>query len=169
MVHTAVAMSLLLAAPSSKPVFSPAQVEHAIAEYFHESHVDLPRKYFSKILPAYGKSPPMLVMYLYGTSDWCGSSGCEVLILEMGRNGPKVVSEGNAWPPITFDGRSPSGYPFIGAWVHNPNLYCEEFMFQSNGLEVTRETKQEQAAEHRRCTSSKNILFNWPKKATKDR
>lgn len=168
--HRIIAISVLMAAQSTKPDFSSVQVERAVAQHFHESHVELPRGYFSKIIPAHGNAPPMMVIYLYGSSDWCGSSGCGLLVLAMGRDGPKVVSEETAWPPITLDGRSSFGHPIIGAWHHGGGVlkpYCDEISFTANGLGRTHETKREQAAEQRRCSSSTNIIYNWPKAKSK--
>jgi hypothetical protein len=172
MVHPALAISMLIAAPFSQQTFSQAQTETAIAHYFHQSHANLPKKYFSKTIPAYGKSPSIMVLYLYGSSDWCGSSGCEVLVLEMGQNGPRVVSEVNAWPPITLDGRSRSGYPLIGVWHHGGGQlkpYCEELKFGFSDIKNSKNTKQEQNAEHLRCLYSKNILFSLPKNKSNNR
>ena len=162
----AVMLGVATAAPSATPTVSRGQVEKAVALYFHESHENLPRKYFNRIIPAYKKSSAVMVIYLDGSADWCGSSGCLVLLLELARSGPKVVSDLNAWPPITLDGRSPSGYPRIGVWHHGGgelNPYCEELTFQPNGLPSILETARERAAGHRRCTSSKNLLYAWPK------
>jgi hypothetical protein len=129
-------------------------------KYFRKGGIDLtPGSYFVHSITAPGKSPALALVYLEG--EWCGSSGCELMVVDTSGPKPRTITELNGWTPITIDGRS-NGYEIIGVWHHGGGAlkpYCEELRFRADGSEYVNDNKRERIIEQRRCTSAKKVLL----------
>jgi hypothetical protein len=133
----------------------------ALLDYLREGGIDLPRgHYFVRNISAPGKQPTLALVYLEGR-DWCGSSGCELMIVDTSGSKPRTVAEASAWTPIIHDGWS-NGYEIIGVWHHGGGAmkpFCDELRFTPYGSEYVRETKRERTQERKRCASSETVLL----------
>jgi hypothetical protein len=143
----------------------PTSARHAsdnpLLDYLRDGAIDLPRgHYFVRNISAPGKQPTLALVYLEG-HDWCGSSGCELMIVDTSGPKPRTVAEANAWTPITSDGWS-SGYEIIGVWHHGGGVmkpYCDEFRFKPDGSELVRLSKLDWRLGQKRCSSSRTVLL----------
>jgi hypothetical protein len=146
---------------SGAPSFARQESNKPLVDYLRRGGIDLPRgQYFVRKISAPGKQPTLALVYLQGR-DWCGSSGCELMIVDTSGSKPRTVAEANAWMPITSDGWS-NGYEIIGVWHHGGGAvksYCDEFRFMPDGSEYVRETERERTLERRRCASSEALLL----------
>lgn len=135
---------------------------NALVQYLRKGGLDLrPGSFFVRNITAPGKRPALALVYLEGR-DWCGSSGCELMIVDTSGPKPRTVAEVSAWTPITYDGWSSSGYRIIGVWHHGGGEmkpHCEELRFAADGSEYVNESKHERILEHERCASSKDVLL----------
>ena len=157
----AMVASSALACCLAASTFARHDTKKQLLDYLRGGGIDLPRgHYFVRNISAAGKQPTLALLYREG-HDWCGSSGCDLMIVDTSGAMPRTVAEANAWTPITFDGWS-NGYEIIGVWHHGGGVmkpYCDEFRFRPDGSEYVRETERERILEQKRCASSKNVLL----------
>lgn len=157
----AILLAIALASCLAVPTFARHESNKPLLDYLRDGGIDLPRgHYFVRNISAPGKQPTLALVYLEG-HDWCGSSGCELMIVDTSGPKPRTVAEANAWTPITSDGWS-SGYEIIGVWHHGGGAmkrYCDEFRFRSDGSEYVHESNRDHILEKKRCASSKTVLL----------
>jgi hypothetical protein len=152
-------IACVLAAYSVAAMSAHQDSSSALPDYLRAGGIDLPRHYFVRNISAPGKRPNLALVYL--EDDWCGSSGCDLMIVDT--SGPKLrtVAEVSGWTPITSDGWS-SGYEIIGVWHHGGGVmkpYCEELRFTADGSEYVNQAPHERILEQKRCASSKDVLL----------
>jgi len=76
-----------------------------------------------------GKSE--IVVYISGggpkdlgeMGGWCGSSGCEILIIEPSGKSYRPIGEVQGWPPIRRLPTSTNGRPDLAIWVQGGGVY----------------------------------------------
>jgi hypothetical protein len=159
--RTAISLACALAYYSAVPISAHQVSGSSLVKYLRAGGIDLHRgSYFVRNITAPGKRPRLVLLYLSG--DWCGSSGCQLMVMDTSGPKPRTIVEMNAWTPITSDGLSSSGYNIIGVWHHGGGVmkpYCEELRFGPDGSEYVNETEHERILEHKRCASSKDVLL----------
>jgi hypothetical protein len=156
-IFIATALACSLAAPTDARI----QSQKPLVDYLRGGGIDLTSgHYFVLNITARGKQPTLALIYRDG-HDWCGSSGCDVIVVNTRGPTPRTVADTNAWTPITSDGWS-NGYEIIGLWHHGGGVmkpYCDEFRFRADGSQNVSEMMWKHIPRQKRCESSKTLLL----------
>lgn len=107
------AIVIVLALMLNSQSIAAAKLQETLNHYLHRDGVDAePSEYFLRIIPPHGKSPKMEIVYLH-SNDWCGTSGCTLLIIANERGTRKEVGGFTTQLPMWSLGRSKSDYPIF--------------------------------------------------------
>ena len=98
-------------------VAQPDQPRDSLAGYLRAFDKDESTKYVAAFHDLNGDGKPEAIVYLVGRK-WCGSGGCNTLILiERGNSWRMVSNQTITWPPIRVLSRVTNGWHDIGVWV----------------------------------------------------
>lgn len=94
-----------------------SRLGESLARYLRTFDSDRGTRYVAAFYDLSGGGKPDAIVYLVGPK-WCGSGGCNTLVLEQSGSTWRIVSNQTiTWPPIRVLGGTSHGWHDISVWV----------------------------------------------------
>jgi hypothetical protein len=108
---------LLMCVPSGCLAQPDSRLEESLARYLRTFDADRSTRYVAAFYDLSGGGKPDGIVYLVGRK-WCGSGGCNTLVLAQSGNTWRIVSnQAITWPPIRVLEATSHGWHDISVWV----------------------------------------------------
>lgn len=118
---SALAISACLAQATSKGEASNPD-EESVRKFFQSRDNDKSTRYLAVFRDLNGDGIPEAIVYLIG-SNWCGSGGCHLFILQRSGGSWKTVTSMTITnPPIRILDRTLNGWHSLGVWVQGGGI-----------------------------------------------
>lgn len=112
-----------------------AHAAETLNQYLRSDNVNAKSsEYYLKIITPYRNAPRIEVVYLH-SNDWCGTSGCTLLIIANEGGKRKEVGGFTTQLPVWLLGHSKSGYPVFNVRHYGGGsfkVYCGMLRFDGH-------------------------------------
>lgn len=121
-VLSAFLMTICVARSQGRPDAAPSSAEESLKRFLQTFDHETTTRYVAAFRDLDGDGTPEAVVYLVGRS-WCGSGGCEALILTRDGGSWRIVTEITiAQLPIRVLTDTSHGWRSIGVWVQGGGI-----------------------------------------------
>jgi hypothetical protein len=121
-VLSAFLMTICVARSQGRPDAAPSAAEESLKRFLQTFDQDTTTRYVAAFRDLDGDGTPEAVVYLVGRS-WCGSGGCETLILTRDAGSWRIVTEITITQlPIRVLTDTSHGWRSIGVWVQGGGI-----------------------------------------------
>ena len=122
LVFLALLMTICVAKAQGRPDAAPSAAEESLKRFLQSWDNDKTTRYVAAFRDLNGDGIPEAIVYLVGP-EWCGSGGCNTLILTRDGGSWKIVANITITrPPIRVLTNTSHGWRSIGVWVQGGGI-----------------------------------------------
>jgi hypothetical protein len=121
-VCSALSVSTCLSRAQQRPDGQPPEAEKSLKRFLQTFDDDKSTRYVAAFRDLDGDGTPEAIVYLM-SNEWCGSGGCNTLILKRDGNSWRIVTNITiTQPPIRVLMNTSNGWRSIGVWVQGGGI-----------------------------------------------